>query len=58
MEEKRNFVVLAKTDDNGNIKTETALLTTQQLNVVFWLYNRGLLNGTYESDDDICIEEP
>ena len=58
MEEKRNFVVFAKIDDNGKIKTETALLTSQQLGIVFWLYNRGFLKGTYESDDDICIEEP
>ena len=47
MEEKRNFVVFAKIDDNGKIKTETALLTSQQLGIVFWLYNRGFLKGTY-----------
>lgn len=58
MEENRIFVVFAKVGDNGSIETETALLTAEQLSVVHWLYNKGFLNGTFESNDDICIEEP
>lgn len=58
MEEERFFVVFAKIDDNGRIATETALLTSEQLSLLHWLYNKDFLNGTFESNDDICIEEP
>jgi hypothetical protein len=58
MEEERKFVVFAKIGDDGKIATETALLTAEQLRIVYWLYNMGFLNGTFESNDDICIEEP
>jgi hypothetical protein len=58
MEENRTFVVFAKIGDNGKIATETALLTSEQLSLLNWLYDRNLLNGTFESNDDICIEEP
>lgn len=58
MEEERIFVVFARVDDDGKIKTETALLTASQLALLNWLYNKDLLNGTFESNDDICIEEP
>lgn len=58
MEEERNFVVFARINEDGKIRTETALLTAQQINLLHWLYNKDLLNGTFESDNDICIEEP
>ena len=58
MEENRTFVVFAKIDDDGKIVTGTALLTSEQLNLLHWLYDRDLLNGTFESNDDIYIEEP
>ena len=58
MEEKRIFVVFARINKDGEIRTETALLTTQQMSLLHWLYNKDFLNGTFESDDDICIEEP
>lgn len=58
MEEERIFVAFARLDDDGKIKTGTALLTAQQLALLNWLYERDLLNGTFESNDDICIEEP
>lgn len=58
MKEERIFVAFARLDDDGKIKTETALLTSEQLSLLNWLYDRNLLNGTFESNDDICIEEP
>ena len=58
MEEERIFVVFAKIGDVNKIETETALLTPQQLNLVHWLYDKGFLDGTFDSNDDICIEEP
>ena len=58
MEENRTFVVFAKIGMDGKIKTETALLTSEQLSLLHWLYNKDFLNGTFESNDDICIEEP
>lgn len=58
MKEERIFVVFAKICEGGKIETETALLTPQQLSLVYWLHNKGLLKGTFESNDDICIEEP
>ena len=58
MEEERIFVVFAKIDDNGRIATETALLTSEQLSLLHWLYDKDFLNCTFESNDDICIEEP
>jgi len=58
MEEKRNFVVFARIDDDGNLDTQPALLTPEQISLLHWLYDKGFLNGTFESNDDICIEEP
>lgn len=58
MEEERIFVVFAKIADDGNLDTQTGLLTPEQVSLLHWLYDKGFLNGTFESNDDICIEEP
>lgn len=58
MEEKRTFVVLARINDDDNLDTQSVLLTSEQISLLHWLYDKGFLMGTFESDDDICIEEP
>ena len=58
MEEERIFVVFARINDADNLDTQTALLTPEQISLLHWLYDKGFLNGTFESNDDICIEEP
>jgi hypothetical protein len=58
MEEKRNFVVFARIDDDGNLDTQPALLTSEQISLLNWLYDKGFLNGTFETDNSVFIEEP
>ena len=58
MEEKRNFAVLAKIDDDGNLNTQSVLLTTEQISFLYWLYDKGFLQGTFKTENDVYAEEP
>lgn len=65
MENTRFFTVIAKMYDDDTAKqlgtkigTFPVMLTEEQISLLDWLYERDLLNGTYETANQVCYEEP
>ena len=48
MEEERIFVAFASKSETGAIRMESAKLTREQLEFLYWLYEYDLLNGKFE----------